>query len=163
MKHLGFTYGIYHRRAGVVLSVEWVHNLMPIEGINNMFDVHFHAASQITSWFVGIFEGNFTPLTTTTMATLPGAAIETTAYASATRPAWDEGLPAGGEISNAAAEALFVMTAPKTLYGAFLSSSSVKGSTVGVLASATRFTVAKVVDVDDEIFVTVPFELISTT
>lgn len=162
MRKLGFTYEISHRRAGRVLSVERVHNLMPIEGINHMFDVQFHAAAQVTTWFVGVYSGDFTPLPTTTMATLPGAATEFTGYTSLTRVEWSESAPTGGTISNAAAEALFVLTSPITLRGAFLSSSSVKGGITGVLASATKFVTPKPGEVDDEIFITIPFELIST-
>lgn len=162
MNKLGFTFEVIHRRAGLILSVERVHNIMPIEGINSMFDVHFHAAPQITTWYVGIYEGDFTPVATTTMALLPAAAVETTTYTPVTRPVWEEAAPAAGSISNAAAEALFTMTADKTLFGAFLASSPVKGNTSGPLASATRFTTPKVTAIGDEIFVTVPFDLIST-
>ena len=162
MKHLGFEYIVAHRRGSRILSVERVHNLMPIEGINHMFNTEFHGGTQVGAWFGGIFEGDYTPLSTDVMATFPTLATECVAYVSATRPAWVEGAAAGGAIDNAAAEMVFVMNADKIVRGAFLSSSSVKAGVAGTLGSATRFDTAKDADAGDEIFVTIPFELIST-
>jgi len=46
---LGFTYIITHRRGRRILSVERVHNLMPIEGINHMFATEFHGGAQVAT------------------------------------------------------------------------------------------------------------------
>lgn len=161
-RHLGFEYIIRHKRGDRTLSVERVHNLMPIAAINHMFGVEFHAATQITAWFCGITEGAYTPTSSDVMATYPTLATEITAYVSATRPAWVEADPASGAIDNSASEASFIMTLAKMVRGAFLSSSSVKGGGSGVLASTTLLTTPKDTDIDDEIFITIPFELIST-
>ena len=162
MRHLGFDYIVGHRRGGRILSVERVPNLMPIQSINHMFDVEFHGGTQVATWFLGIFEGDYTPLSGDLMATFPGLATECVAYVSATRPAWVESAPTDGAISNAAAEAVFVLTLDKLVRGAFLSSSAVKGGGAGTLSSATRFGTPKDGVVGDEIFVTIPFELVST-
>lgn len=163
MRHLGFQYIVGHRRGSRILSVERVLNLMPLEGINHMFNVEFHAVAQVSTWFVGIFEGNYTPVSTDIMATFPSVATETVAYVSATRPEWVEGAATLGTIDNAAAEAVFVLNADKLVRGAFLSSSAVKAGVAGVLASAARFATPKDGQSGDEILVTVPFELVSTT
>lgn len=160
--HLGLIYLIGHRRNGRCIHMQKVPNLMPNEGINHMFNVEFHGDPQITSWFCGIYEGDFTPSSGNTMALLPSQATESTAYAEATRQAWVEAAASVGAITNAAAEAKFTMNATKTLYGAFLSSGSVKGSTTGFLASITRFTTPRPCIPGDDIFVTIPFQLIST-
>jgi hypothetical protein len=162
MKHLGFTYQIRHQRKGRCLHVQRVPNLMPAQGINHMFDVEFHGATQVTSWFIGICEGDFTPVNGTTMALLPSQATECTAYDEATRQAWTEAAAAGGAITNAAAEAVFTINATKTIYAAFLSSGSVKGNTSGILASVTRFDTPRPCIAGDKLFVEVPFSLIST-
>lgn len=159
---LGFEYIVRHVRNKRVLSVERGHNLMPIAGINHMFGVEFNGQAQVATWYVGIYEGDYTPLSTDVMATFPVLATETVAYVSTTRPEWVESAASAGGISNAAAEAVFVMNADKLVRGAFLSSSAVKGGVAGTLASATRFDTPKDADAGDEIFVTIPFELIST-
>lgn len=162
MKHLGFEYIVGHRRGSRILSVERVPNLMPLEAIHHMFATEFRGGTQVATWFCGIFEGDYTPLLTDTMATLPGLATECVAYVSATRPEWVESAPTGGAIDNAAAEAVILLNADKIVRGAFLSSSAVKGGVAGTLGSVTRFTVPKVGASGDEIFVTIPFELVST-
>ncbi len=125
------------------------HNIIPTEGRNSILDVVFHATTQITAWFCGLFEANYTPVAGDTMALFPAAATECTAYAETTRPAWVEGAASAGVTTNSASTATFTFNATKTLYGAFLSSSSVKGGTSGVLVSAAKFSASKSVDSGD--------------
>lgn len=127
----------------------WGHNIIPTEGRNSILDVAFHATTQITAWFCGIFETNYTPVAGDTMALFPAAAGEVTAYSETTRPAWNEAAASGGVTTNSASTATFTFNASKTLYGAFLSSSSVKGGTSGVLVSAAKFSASKGVDSGD--------------
>lgn len=124
-------------------------NIIPTEGRNNILDVAFHAGTQITAWFCLVFENNYTPVAGDTMAAFPAAAGEVTAYTEATRPAWNEAAPSAGVITNSASTATFTFNATKTLYGAGLSSSSVKGGTSGVLVSAAKFSASKSVDSGD--------------
>ena len=143
-KLLGWLYNIEHiSRSGQVLSVERVHNLCPTEGLNHLLSIVAAGGSQIATWYCGIFEGDYTPIAGNVMATFSGLATESTAYTEATRPEWVEAAPAAGVITNAASKAVFTINATKTFYGAFLSSSSVKGGTTGVLLSAARFSTAK--------------------
>ena len=86
--HLGFQYLIKHRRAGRILSVERVANLMPIEGINHMFNTEFHGGAQVATWFGFIFEGNYVPTSADVMATFPTLATECVAYAEVNRVTW---------------------------------------------------------------------------
>ena len=85
--------GEYHCqivRDGKVID-EWTEkNLVVNEGLNSMLNVTFNAAAQITTWYVGVFEGNYTPVATVTAASIAASSTECTAYASSTRPEFVE-------------------------------------------------------------------------
>jgi hypothetical protein len=152
--------GRYHGtliRAGRVID-EWEDdNLVVNQGLNSMLGVYFNGATQIATWYCGIFEGNYTPVATVTAATITSASTECTAYVSATRPEWVEAAPSSQSITNSASRAAFVFNATKTVYGAFLISSSTKSGTGGTLFSAARFSSAKNVVTDDELLLTYTF------
>lgn len=137
-----------------VEQAETINNLMPVEGLTHMLATEFAGGSQVSTWYVGIFEGNYTPLSTDTMLLFPAAATECTAYDETVRQTFTEATPAAGAVTNAANRAEFTMSATKTVYGGFISSSSVKGGTTGVLASAAKFSTAKTVDDGDLLRVT---------
>lgn len=126
-------------RDGNVIDVETQHNLMPTEGMNHMLSTEFAGGAQVATWYVGIFEGNYTPTPADVASTFPSLATECTAYAAATRPEFVEGAVVAGAINNSASKAEFVFTADKTVYGGFISSAAAKGAVSGVLASIVRF------------------------
>lgn len=152
--------GRYHGtiiRGGRVID-EWEDdNLVVNEGLNSVLSVYFNGGTQITTWYCGIFEGNYTPVATVTAATITSASTECTAYAAATRPEWVEAAPSSQSITNSASRASFVFNATKTIYGAFLVSTSTKSGTSGTLFSAARFSTAKSVVADDELLLTYTF------
>lgn len=162
--HIGFEYTVRHRRGGRVLSCERVLNLVPTEGLNYMLSAAFAGGTVITSWFIGIFTANYTPVATDTMATFPAAGVEGSAYTSATRPAWVEAPPVAGAVTNAASVAVFVFNASvAAVYGAFLASNSAKLATTGVLGSVAKFATPKLDLISgDDIEVTIPVTLVST-
>lgn len=144
-------------RAGKVID-EWEDdNLVVNEGLNALLDIMFHGTTQISPWYLGVFEGNYTPVAGVTAATIASAATECTAYASATRPAYDEAAAASQVTTNSASRASFVFNATKTIYGAFLISNSTKGGTSGTLFSAARFSTSKSVVNLDELLLTYSF------
>jgi hypothetical protein len=114
-------------------------NLVVNEGLNALNDIMFHGSTQITQWYLGVFEANYTPVSTVTAATIAAAATECTAYASGTRPTYDEAASASQVTTNAASRASFVFNATKTIYGGFLISNSTKGGTTGTLFAAAQF------------------------
>lgn len=119
-------------------------NLLTREGVDHRNSVTFMGGAANTLWYVGLFEGNYTPAETATAATIAALSTETTAYTSATRVAWTPALDSVNmEISNTASPAPFTLNANKLLYGAFLISSNVKGGTAGVLMSAAAFATAR--------------------
>lgn len=144
---VGFTYLVEVVRPDGSIDhaqTELVHNLVPTEGLNHILGVTFKGVTQVTSWFLAPFEGNFTPLANSTAANLPAAATECTAYAEGTRQAFTSGAVAGGSIDNSASRAQFTLNADKTIYGAWLTSAAAKGATIGVCVSAVKFGTPKV-------------------
>lgn len=135
----GTTYHFELVRDGVVIDQWEQHNIVPTQGLNHVLDVVLNGAAPVTSWRVGLFEGNYTPVAADTMSTFPAAATETTAYSDSTRPALVTAAAAAGKVSNIASRAEFTFTADKLVKGGFISSSSTKGGTSGVLLSAARF------------------------
>jgi hypothetical protein len=69
---------------------------------------------------------------------------------------------ASGLWSNAASPAEFTMNAPKTIYGGFITSGSVKAGTTGVLLSAVKAGTSKPVIAGDVLKVTAGITLSST-
>lgn len=151
---VGFTYCVEHVRNGVVIDREFVHNLVPTEGINYILEAGFRGGAQLSSWFIALFEGNYTPVAGVTAATFPAAATECTAYDEATRQAWTSAAAAAGVVTNTASKAVFTINADKTIYGLGQTSVSTKSSTSGVLASVARFATPKIVGAGDELRVT---------
>ena len=75
--------GTYHGqivRDGKVID-EWEdHNIVVNEGLNSLLDIMFHGTTQIGTWYLGLFEANYTPVATVTAATItPAATARTTA------------------------------------------------------------------------------------
>lgn len=125
--------------AGVITREGPYHNLVPYEGLNHLLNVALKGLTPVTSWFVGIYEGDYTPDTSVTAATLGGLATECTAYSESTRRPFVPGTVASGSVDNAASLAEFTFNAGKTVHGSFLTSASAKGATSGVLLSVVRF------------------------
>lgn len=151
---VGGRFLVEHRRDGELLSVEDVSNLVVNEGLNHILGVEFHGDTQITTWYIGIFEGNYTPVAGLTAATVASASTECTAYDEASRQEYVEAAPSGQIITNVANKATFTINATKTIYGAFLASASAKSATTGVLFAASRFGTSKAVAAGDELLVT---------
>jgi len=129
-------------------------NLIVDEGLNSILNVQLSGNTQITTWYLGVFEGNYTPLASVDAATITSASTESTAYDAATRVEWVDVASTAKSITNSASRASFVFNATKTIYGAFLVSASAKSATTGTLFSAARFATAKTVDSGDELLLT---------
>jgi hypothetical protein len=157
----GFEYLIEVLKDGVVIDSEVVRNVMPLQGANHILGVALAGASQVSSWYVGLYEGNYVPSGSETAALLPSTATECTAYSSATRAAWTPGSVANGTVNNSASKAEFTFTASKTVYGGFITSAPAKGATTGVLTSVVRFSSPRTLDTDSVLRVTAGFTLTS--
>lgn len=120
------------------------HNLVPTEGMNYILNTILKGGTPIPTYYVALYEGNFTPTQSTTAATFVAAATECVAYTEAARPTWVGGSVVSGAVDNNATPAEFTFAVDKTIYGAALLSSSVKGNGSGTLLSIVRFTSPRV-------------------
>jgi hypothetical protein len=159
---MGGVFACEQYRKGELIDQWEDHNLVVNEGLNHILDVQFHGATQITTWYLAPFEGNYTPIATLTAATVTAAATECTAYDEATRVAFDEAAPASQAISNVASKATFTFNATKTIYGMFLVSAAAKSATSGKLFAAARFATSKAVEDDDQLLVSYTFTATSS-
>lgn len=141
-------------RGGKSLGVARDPNIVVNQGLDHILSVVCNAGTQVTAWFVGIFEGNYTPVAGDTAANITANSTESTAYTEATRVAWDEAAPSGQSITNSASKATFSMNATKTIYGAFLASASGKSATTGTLLAASKFAAARAVVNLDQLLIT---------
>ena len=143
-------------RDGKVIDKWSDHNIVVDEGLNDLLQVYLGNGTQKATWYVGIFEGNYTPVAGLTAANIASVAYanECVAYSEATRPEWVEATASAKQITNTANKAAFTITATKTIYGAFLISNSEKGGTNGVLFCASRFAAPRSVVATDQLLVT---------
>ena len=140
-----------HRRNGKLIGRDIASNIVTTEGLNHILSTVVAGGSQVSPWYVALFEGNYTPVAGLTAATFTASATECTAYDEAARVAYVEGTPSGGVIDNSASRAVFTMNATKTIYGGALLSVSTKSSTSGTLLAAARFSSSRAVVDDDEL------------
>lgn len=157
---IGGVFKVEHIRDGIKID-EWEEkNIVTNEGLNHVLNTVLHGDAAISTWYVGLFEGNYVPVAGDTAATFPGSATECTAYDEATRIEWDEA-DAGStaqSITNGsgtgATKATFTINASKTIYGAFLASASAKSAITGVLFAASRFAASRAVIANDQLLIT---------
>lgn len=120
-------------------------NLVVNGGLRDMSQQYFKGSGYTASWFLGLYGAGATnnPAATDTMGAHAGW-TEFTGYSLGTRPAAvfaDATTANPSVVSNTANPGLVTVnvTGPVTLGGMFLTSSSTKNGTVGVLFSAADF------------------------
>jgi hypothetical protein len=110
------------------------HNTVVTEGKNSVLDIYFDAATQITTWYLGL-KGTGTVDAGDTLASHAGWS-EITDY-TGNRAAITFGEPSAGSLAASSAVS-FAITGTATVAGAFVA--SVATGTSGVLFSAGNFT-----------------------
>lgn len=151
---VGGIFTIEHVRDGKVIDT-WVEkNIVVNEGLNDLLQVHLGGGTQKPTWYVGLFEGNYTPVATDTASNIATNSTESTAYDETTRPEWVEAAASSQQITNSANKATFTINASKTIYGAFLISDDTKGGSLGVLFAASKFSVSRAVVAGDQLLIT---------
>ena len=145
-------------REGKLIDSWTESNVCTNEGLNELLDIMFHAATQLTTWYLLIFETDTTPSSGTTYA-VP-VFTECTAYTEGTRPAFDEAAASSQSITNSASKATFTINATKTIYGAALVAGGTDANTKGNVAGggtmycASKFSASKAVISGDVLRVT---------
>lgn len=151
---VGGVFNIQQIRDGVLID-EWEEkNIVVNEGLNHMLNATLNGAAQVTTWFIGLFEGNYTPLATDTAANITVNSTESTAYDETVRQTYTEAVSTAQSITNSASKATFTINATKAIYGAFLVSASAKSGTTGTLFAASKFSAARSVVATDQLLVT---------
>jgi hypothetical protein len=121
---------------GVLIeTIEW-QNLIVNAGLDQLLGGGLTGGGP---WYLGLTSGTPTVAAADTMASHAGW-TEVAGYDETTRLAWTPGTVAGQLVNNNAAAAVFTITANSTtLGGAFLTNSSTKSGTTGLLFAAGAF------------------------
>jgi hypothetical protein len=145
-------------RHGKVKWTDVIENLVTNVGLNHLLDATLSAATQITTWYVGLTDGTPTTAAGDTAASHAGW-TEVTAYDEANRQTWTDGGVSGQSVSNTASPATFtISTNSTTVGGAFLISDNTKGGTTGTLYAVGAFSAGdKSLDDGDSLEVTATF------
>ncbi len=146
-------------RNGVIIDEFDVKNLVVAQGLNYMLGAALAGGSQITTWYIGLFSGNYTVLDADVASGIAAAATEVTAYTAGTRQTWtpNSSTPSGKATSNSSAQASFTFNGSVTLYGGFLISNSTVSGTSGTLFSGAQFGASKSVISGDILLLTYTF------
>lgn len=150
---LGGQFDFATRRNGEIVDYSTDDNIIVNEGLNSVLSIYLKGGTQITTWYIGIFEADYTPLATDTAANIASNATESTAYDESVRQTWTGGSVSSQSVDNMASRSTFTMNATKTIYGAFLVSSNVKSGTAGTLFAAAKSAAPKSLTSSDELLV----------
>ena len=139
---------------GKVKHEEDFHNLVTEVGMDHMLDVVLRNQTQIATWYVALFENNYSPVDTATASDIGTNITECTSYTEGVRQTYVPAGAASKSITNSASRATFSINATKTLYGMMLVDSSTKGANTGTLFSVGQFSSSASVTSGDTIEVT---------
>ena len=121
------------------------------EGKNLIFDTFFNAASQITTWYVGLIDNaSYSALNAADVMNSHSGWIELTAYSQSTRVVFASGASSSQTVTNST-PAVFDFTGSATVQGIFITSGSAKGGTTGKLWSTALLSPTVPVSNGDEL------------
>ncbi|MCC8946006.1 hypothetical protein H8A97_13075 [Bradyrhizobium sp. Arg62] len=132
---------------------ETVDNLVVNVGLNDLLSNYFKGSSYTAAFYVGLKDAG-TVAAGDTMSSHSGW-TEDTSYSNSTRPALTLGSVSGQSVDNSASKAVFTINGTATIAGAFVTTSSTKGGTTGVLYGAADFGAARSVLSGDTLNLTV--------
>jgi hypothetical protein len=159
---LGFVYTIEHIGVdGKIKSVERVHNLVPTGGLNYILGAALKGESQFATWYLGLYDNNYSPVAGDTMASLIAACGENQDYTGTARKTLVFPAIANGGVDTLSAPNTFAFTSSETIRGGFISSGPTWGGTTGLLVSAVLFPSPKIVAAGESLRVPVGFSFVS--
>lgn len=124
---------------GSIAHKETQHNLIPSQGMAFLVRAPFGDTAPISTFYLGLFRGNYIPSPATTALDIPANMNEFIDYSEAQRPLWSRSFDDNSSMDNSASKASFTVTQDRTIYGAFLVSDSTKGGNSGLILSCVRF------------------------
>lgn len=130
---------VEHWRGSELIGVYQTINGIVDVGINHLLDVGFDAATQTTTWSMGLVDNSgFTAFADAdTMGSHTGW-NEFTTYSEANRPTWNPDPASARSISNGTSTD-FSISGSGTLKGIFITSVNTKGGTTGILWATAAF------------------------
>ena len=142
MKHeltLKGKYTLQHIRDGKVIQEMEFPNGICDAGINDIFDVHFVAGTQIVTWYFGLIDlAGFSALADADTSASHAGWAEFTTYSEATRPAFAPGAPAAKAVVSTT-PTTFNITGTATVKGIFCISNNTKSGSTGILWGTALF------------------------
>lgn len=152
--HFKNKFRLEHIRDGKVIDVDEFYNDIVTEGKNSLLDIMFGAATQLTSWYVGLIDNSgFSALAATDVMNSHVGWTEFTNYSQANRVTWTTIAASAGSKTNTTSM-VFDITGSGTLYGGFVTSNNTKGGTSGKLWATAAFNTTKPVTNGDQIKLT---------
>lgn len=124
---------------GQVKWTDTIKNLVVTVGKNDLLDKYFEGSSYTAAWYLGLVDGATSPSYAAgdSMSSHSGW-TESVAYSNATRPAPTWNSASSG--SKSTTSTAFNISGTATIAGAFMTTSSTKSGTSGILYSAGNFT-----------------------
>lgn len=139
--------------------VEEFHNLLPDVGRDYIMNAAMNGGSQYSTWYIGLYANQRTPVVGDTMTTLIADCGEISAYSGGARKELADDALSGGIFSNAGTPAEFTFTAQTTVRGGFISSGSVINNNSGLLLSAGLLPTAKTLEAGEILKVTIGWSM----
>jgi hypothetical protein len=145
-------FDVDHIRNGKLIGTTYGYNKVTVDGRNHMLGVTLKGTpSPSTTWYVGIFSGNYTVLGTESSSVLTSTFSQVTSsdLSNSVRPTFTMGSVSSGSVNNTSNKAAFTFTDSVTVYGAFIINDNDLAGVTGVLLSAANFTTSRSVIADD--------------
>jgi len=143
-------------------SVRWreqYSNVVTDEGQDHLLDVTLSAATQSTSWYIGLLDGS-SPTIAEGDTLGSKSWTENTNYSESDRVTWSDGGVSSQSVDNSGSVASFsIDTDSQTIGGAFLADDNTKSGTTGILYAVGTFSSAKSADDGDTLEVTATFTM----
>lgn len=129
--------GVFTFRAydvdGTLLWEEKTHNLIPNVSLTNALSVYWGGGSQVATWYMGLVDNSgFVSFAPGDTSSSHAGWTESTAYSESVRQTAVFGAASGNAIATSSS-CTFTITGTVAVKGGFLSSSSTKAGTGGVL------------------------------
>jgi hypothetical protein len=127
-------------------------NMVVDQGIMHFLGATLDQVTQNSAFYIALFGGNVTVVSTWTAANFTSNSTEFTNYTESNRVLWANDAAAANSIGNDTTPAVFTIgSGGGTVRGAALLSVATKSSTSGVLIAAARFATDKVLAEDEEL------------